>query len=246
MRRYRCCVASLLADLATLTTDCWSASEYLAARAEWLHAHVDCEAIYQGAVLPSANFAPSVTGVEPRQTKACEASVERYWSDRTRLNRGAEDAGGIAIDIDVLDARARDRSEFYHEVMNPMGFRSTAVVVLKLRGTLTSAIWLGRCGRGRRARFRSPAAMRVLREALPLLVLGDAIHPPVAGAPPDLGLTRREREIVFYVERGLTNTEIARLCGTAHATVKNQIASILRKVGASNRTELVGRLRPLD
>ena len=39
--------------------------------------------------------------------------------------------------------------------------------------------------------------------------------------------------------RGATNLEIAARLGSSPKTVKNQVASILGKTGAKNRTELV-------
>lgn len=50
-------------------------------------------------------------------------------------------------------------------------------------------------------------------------------------------LTRREVEVVAFVERGLTNREIARSLGISPATVKNHVHAILAKLELSCRTE---------
>ena len=55
-------------------------------------------------------------------------------------------------------------------------------------------------------------------------------------------LSAREQEVLDLVAEGLTNAEIAARLGTAAATVKNQISSILAKMDAANRTELAARV----
>ncbi len=200
--------------------------------------------IYQGAVSARNNRAPVVTGVDPEYTATCEASSDRYWFDRERLNHAAHRAGGIAIDTEALTSKQRRESVFYREVMHGLGIRATAVAVLELKGEMVSCIWFGRTARD--ARFDATKELCRIQEALPILALGDVVHPKTAPASTlrlvELGLTPREDEIVSYIARGLTNVEIATLLGTSYATVKNQVASILKKCGVANRTELAWRV----
>lgn len=65
--------------------------------------------------------------------------------------------------------------------------------------------------------------------------------PKPNGALPD-ALTEAEREVVTLVLEGLSNADIARRRNTSARTVANQVASILRKLAAKNRSELVHRL----
>ncbi len=51
----------------------------------------------------------------------------------------------------------------------------------------------------------------------------------------DLGLTRREQELIPLIDRGLTNKEIASQLYLSEQTIKNHVHRILRKVGAENR-----------
>ena len=55
----------------------------------------------------------------------------------------------------------------------------------------------------------------------------------------DLGLSRRELETVELLQQRLTNKEIALRLNLSEQTVKNHVHHILRKVGASNRLNIV-------
>lgn len=55
------------------------------------------------------------------------------------------------------------------------------------------------------------------------------------GSPP--ALTRREEEVLRWLAQGKTNKEIATALNITQRTVKFHVSSILRKLGAGNRTE---------
>jgi DNA-binding NarL/FixJ family response regulator len=57
----------------------------------------------------------------------------------------------------------------------------------------------------------------------------------------DLGLSRREQQMVELLRERLTNKEIAARLNLSEQTVKNHVHHILRKVGASNRSTIVER-----
>lgn len=56
--------------------------------------------------------------------------------------------------------------------------------------------------------------------------------------------TRRQKDVLSCVARGLTNKEIARELGIAPGTVKIHLAALFEIFGASNRTELLLRSKP--
>lgn len=58
-----------------------------------------------------------------------------------------------------------------------------------------------------------------------------------------LGLTRREQQLVEMIGRGLTNKEIAQELNVAEQTIKNHVHRMLRKVGASDRLAVVELFR---
>jgi DNA-binding CsgD family transcriptional regulator len=53
-------------------------------------------------------------------------------------------------------------------------------------------------------------------------------------------LNRRQRQVLFYVSKGLRNSEIAANIGLSERMIKHYVSQLLLIFGASNRTELVG------
>jgi DNA-binding NarL/FixJ family response regulator len=66
---------------------------------------------------------------------------------------------------------------------------------------------------------------------------------PSAALHRDLGLTRREQQLIPLLTRGLTNKEIANHFSLSEQTVKNHLYRMKRKVGASGRLEIVDLCR---
>ncbi|RDI66468.1 response regulator transcription factor [Nocardia pseudobrasiliensis] len=63
---------------------------------------------------------------------------------------------------------------------------------------------------------------------------------PNAEAASLLSLTAREKEILELISLRHTNQQIARLLGISPNTVKNHVASILRKMKLTSRSDLFG------
>jgi len=57
----------------------------------------------------------------------------------------------------------------------------------------------------------------------------------------DPALTRRELEILEWMQKGKSNGEMADILGISHLTVKNHVQKVLRKLGANNRTQAVAK-----
>jgi DNA-binding NarL/FixJ family response regulator len=68
-------------------------------------------------------------------------------------------------------------------------------------------------------------------------------HPAAFVIRHDLGLTRREQQLVQMISTGLTNKEIASRLNIAEQTVKNHIHRMLRKLGARDRLGAVEMCR---
>ena len=55
----------------------------------------------------------------------------------------------------------------------------------------------------------------------------------------ELGLTRRQQQIVPLIAQGLTNKEIALNLNISEQTVKNHVHDIMRRVGVSDRLQVI-------
>ena len=64
---------------------------------------------------------------------------------------------------------------------------------------------------------------------------------PVSDLPPELPVTSREAQVLRHVAFGLSNREIANSLGISVETVKEHVQNILRKTGASDRTDVAVR-----
>lgn len=96
-------------------------------------------------------------------------------------------------------------------------------------------------------------AVGFLPKTLPGTDLADAVRRMVAGesfvpeGTADLpeqdpaGFTRREREVLDFLLKGLSNKEIARLLDLEEVTVKLHVRGLCRKLGAKNRTQAAMR-----
>jgi DNA-binding CsgD family transcriptional regulator len=72
-------------------------------------------------------------------------------------------------------------------------------------------------------------------DAIPLLL--EVVRKPANGRlrPPGL-LTRREAEVLFWVEKAKSNSEVSDILGIAPATVRKHMERIFEKLGVENRT----------
>jgi DNA-binding NarL/FixJ family response regulator len=59
----------------------------------------------------------------------------------------------------------------------------------------------------------------------------------------ELGLTRRQQQLVPLIAQGLTNKEIASHLNLSEQTIKNHIHRMLRRVGASDRLQVIDLTR---
>lgn len=64
-------------------------------------------------------------------------------------------------------------------------------------------------------------------------------HPPPAASLDDLGLSRRQADVLAYLLQGMPNKIIAREMHLSVDTVKDHVAAVLRALGVSSRTQAV-------
>jgi DNA-binding NarL/FixJ family response regulator len=66
-----------------------------------------------------------------------------------------------------------------------------------------------------------------------------SVHLPPPPRPPEaVALSTRERQVLELLVEGRSNAEIARRLDSTHATVKFHVATVLRKFGVRNRTQV--------
>jgi DNA-binding NarL/FixJ family response regulator len=194
-----------------------------------------------------------------RDAVVLEASNSRQAA---RLLQEHPDCGLILLDLNLPDCNGFALLTELRE-RHP----ATSIVVLSAfndRDNVVKALNLGALG------FIPKSAERaVMLGALHLVLAGGIYIPPdildgqaVAATnanaaatapaandrsppPADLGLTRRQVEVLTHMMQGLSNKSICRKLGLAERTVKNSVTAILKALQASNRTEAVikaGRL----
>ncbi len=59
-------------------------------------------------------------------------------------------------------------------------------------------------------------------------------------------LTRREKEIISYVNKGLTSSQIAEKLYISYRTVETHRSNIMKKIGATNTIELINKCKELN
>jgi DNA-binding CsgD family transcriptional regulator len=191
--------------------------------------------------LRAGGVGPGQRGLAPQFALRMREHAATYGAELAPVFARARCERGIAVDRDTL-GRAFERTRVYREFVAPHDGHSTALVMLSLGGLQVATLALGRCDR---TRF-STRDMDTLAGLVPALSVCE-LAVRNAGRSTDYRLTPREAQVLDYLERGLTNREIARACGTSPHTVRNQLRTIFAKLGASTRAEAVaislGRLQ---
>ena len=95
------------------------------------------------------------------------------------------------------------------------------------------------------------ATVRIMATNAPIYAVGRTGAPAAArehsgaGSAADIGLTRRESEIIELVQTGMSNPEMASTLFVSEQTIKFHLSNIYRKLGVGNRTQAAARARGL-
>jgi DNA-binding NarL/FixJ family response regulator len=165
-------------------------------------------------------------------------NMKRYASDMIPVVK-VVGRDGYCLTRQVYSQRDAERLPFFNEVLYAIGSKDELAMSIVWRGTPLAFV----TGSRHSNQFNEIACKRaraLAQLAAPLLVAVEAIGTKGISVPGWASLSKREREIVEYVRTGLTNNEIGTVLRVSFLTVRNHVASILRKLHVSNRTELAG------
>ncbi len=151
----------------------------------------------------------------------------------------AKTPGCLLLDVKMTGMSGLELQEYLAENQSPL-----PVVFLSAHGSIDMAVDV--LHRGAVSFLSKPVDTRRLLAALDMALA--AVPPsPVFGKeearPPEL--SDRERQIVRFVGRGLTNRAIAEALGISKRTVEFHRASAMRKLGARNASELLEKFAVL-
>ena len=168
----------------------------------------------------------------------CE-NWRRYWAELQLLAH----RDCLLGDASMTHPQTARSLTVYEDIIRPSGMKSLLALPVSIRGRQISVVTLLRTPGTSGFASRDADIVRRLR---PVLALGenllnqecltDTSSRATGGVQ---RLSPRELEVAQYVALGLTNAQIALVCGKSAATVHNQLISIFRKTGVSSRCELV-------
>lgn len=174
-------------------------------------------------------------GFDDRVRRNTAGRYRHYQHELAPLKMRALERGGVAVDREYFGSSELERRHYYAEVMRPHRGKSSLLGYLHFRGRVLAGVILGRS-----TPTFSDGEQASLRELLPALSLCElALYAAPQPSPELAGLSAREREVLSYLSLGYSNREIGIACGTSAKTVRNQLSSVFRKIGASTRAEAV-------
>jgi DNA-binding NarL/FixJ family response regulator len=157
------------------------------------------------------------------------------------------------VDVLLLDMRMPHRNGL--EVLADLGRAGRLPPTLVLTTFDETDLLLSAVRNGARGFLRKDVALQELLAAIRVLARGDTWFQPALtaslrrsfqdvrtnfeSAEPLEPLTDRERQVLRLMAGGYSNKEIAGVLETAEGTVKNQVSSILGKIGVRDRTRAV-------
>ncbi|SMG00032.1 response regulator transcription factor [Burkholderia singularis] len=172
------------------------------------------------------------------------AYVNRYRPlDPLHPLRCAAQPGAVVTLASQLPDERRAASAYWTGFLHRYRVADVVEVLLRDGGTPLAAFSLLRFASGGCYSTGDIAALHVLQP-----LVETALVPPLRAVRgirrivSDTRLTHREEQIARLVRAGRSNKEIARDLALGQPTVKTHLLRMFRKLGVSNRTELVGAL----
>lgn len=226
-----------MADIADVIRTARSRTAFRQEILGYLRGSVGCDA---GTLMSCSPDGQMIVGGLDDNEKLVAGNLQRWMSDVPVLQvRACFER--TQSDRHLFSVAYRSRASMYVEHLIPLRTRE-----------FITRLWLGPSGifginlalRGRVGRFRE-RDIALVDALLPVIAAGETFHGSSAepasvesGYLFDQALSQREVDVALFVQRGLRNKEIAALLGLSANRVRNLLASVFRKVGASTRAEL--------
>jgi len=224
-------------ELLELVSAAPSASESFKTVLSYVREHFDCDitSLHVAAAYPVTNSGPVASlGFHPDVLTATARRWPAYLPELEPLGLASVERRGVISDLDVYSRAERAKKAYYRELSLAEGGLDAVVGYLQFRRKPIAALMLAR-----RAGTFTALARDEVAELLPALSLVVAAASGVPREWPNgAHLTRGERQVLGYASAGLTNEQIARCVDASVNTVRNQIASLLRKLELDSRTDL--------
>lgn len=232
-----------IADLGAKTDDGKAFREAVVDR---IAQHVPYDAALFHALSPRVPLSTgALRGLDATELERSMSKWDDFAVELGRFRDLAVSKGGVVTDRDALPARGPARKVFEGAFGGRRKAKAAAFVHLIVRGRIVAAVVL--------VRFRdtpfSDAEVTWLRTLAPTLAVSDTFHQVLdraqrASVPTELKctdsrLSAAHREIVERVALGHTNAEIASAVGKSPNTIRNQLADVMRRIGAANRADVV-------
>jgi DNA-binding CsgD family transcriptional regulator len=194
---------------------------------------------------------PVTPGVDSRILAASRQHWDAMDDEMSSLALVAAAGRGALIDIEALGPRLQTFT-YYRAFMQPHAGHCTLLGFLECRGVSSGLLVLGRTHRSRRFTLEAQSSLARILPTLSLacVATGSGVRgsqlvgerrPKSASTAraTSWNLTRRELEIIQYLELGYSNEQIGTALGTKMRTVRNQLSGVYAKLQVATRAEAV-------
>jgi DNA-binding CsgD family transcriptional regulator len=186
----------------------------------------------------------ALVGIDPGKLARSQHSWDDLAVELGALRQAANERVATSLD-EVFVAGSRIHARVARKLYGLFRMRSLCIVHLVVRERVHAALVLLARAPGA---FGTPDLER-LRALAPTLSVADALLARLEDAPRassavrlyclDERLTERQRQLVEHVALGHSNAEIAAALELSPNTVRNHLARVFARLGASNRADLV-------
>jgi DNA-binding CsgD family transcriptional regulator len=238
------------ANLSTVAQRILAATELLVPSDIYAVTEVDCRnggITVGGVVRPDDNFRLAFSTAE-NSFAVLARHAHEHPLDMTNFKKGFEPAAKIS---DRMTTPAFHNTGLYVEFYRKLRVEDQLVLKVSTAAGRGTGIALSRGSRSftdvhrQRLNRLAPHVIQAYRNAKRVTVLERANAAPqesVLAVLEELGVGRRESEVLLAIAGGLTNKSAAAMLGVSPLTVKKHLENVYTKLGVENRSAAIARL----